>query len=196
MNDHVPPSCEISSTDEGDNSQNFAFNFTAAQVVERFLEVFAKVSKRRLDEIEETYAESAIIKSLKSGKNLISGKENIRQSFLAAPPHPCSASRRIFVECKNGASFCFDLYPVGQSPGLGDPKKETVVLYRCKDSAITGVWGCVDKQSFASAPSLSLQDVTSSDLWALVLPIIKQDEPEFSNEQCHFNDYTNIEVWG
>ena len=177
-------------------SEPFGFNFNAVQVVNRFLEVFAKTSKFRLDEIEETFAETAVISSLKNGKELISGKAKIRQSFTLSVSHECSATRRIFIECGNGASFAFDLHKIEASPGLGDPKKETVLLYRVSDSVITNVWGCVDKKNMASAAVLTLDDIVASEMWPLILPLVQKDEPTFSVEQCHFHDYTNIALWG
>ena len=176
----------------------FAFNFTAAQVCERFLEAFSSASKRRLDMIEEVFSENAVVKSLKTGKELLNGKESIRKSFENVSPHPAEASKRVFVECSNGnISYCYDFYKIGDSPGFGDPTKEAVLLYRVENSVLTNVWGSVDKLEMASNRSLSLQVVCQSDLWSKsVLPLILQDEPLFSIEMCHFNDYSNIETIG
>jgi hypothetical protein len=138
----------------------------------------------------------SILFSLKTGKELINGKAKIRASFLQSLSHPCQCSRRVFVELDNGVSFAFDLHPVGTSPGLGDPKKETVLLYRCFNSVITNVWGSVDKQNLASSASLSLPTILSSELWSFVSNIIIKDDPSFTSEKIHFNDYTTIETWG
>ena len=148
--------------------------------------------------IEEVFSENAVVKSLKTGKALLNGKENIRKSFENAPPHPTEASKRIFIECSDGkVSYCYDFYKIGDSPGLGDPVKETVLLYRVENSVFTDIWGSVDKLEMASDRSLSLQVVCRSDLWLnSVLPIIIQDEPSFSVEICHFNDYNSIETVG
>ena len=183
-------------TVESVDEQLVHFSFNAVQVVNRFLEVFSKTSKFRLDEIEETYGESAVVCNLKNGKVLLSGKSRIRLSFSHSIPHECSATRRIFIECSNGASFAFDFHKVGQSPGLGDPNKETVLLYRVFDSVITNVWGCVDKKNMASTTSLSLNHIISSELWPMAMSIVLLDDPSFTLDQCHFHDYTDLEVWG
>jgi len=192
--------------------------FNAVQVVNRFQEVFASPStrKRRLDELEEVFADTVAIRSLKTDKVLLSGKANVRASFAGTLSHECSSSRRIFIESpeaeeknaevngsvnnsKSRVSFCFDLHQPGSSPGLGDPSKNTVLLYRCQDSLITAVWGCVDKQSLASeiAGKLTKSDILQSELWPLVLRTVRIDWPD-APEDCngHFSDYTNIETWG
>jgi len=188
-----------------DNNQNISttdqptedfFNFNAIQVVNRLLEVFAKDSKFRLDELEEVFAQDAVICSLKSGKVILSGREKIRASFSTTLPHSCNCARRIFINCQNGASFCFDLHPTGESPGLGDPKKETFLLYRCCKSVITNVWGGVDKYNMSTKSHLTLSEITGSDIWPLVTQIIRNDDPDMKEEILIFHDYTDIEVWG
>ena len=173
------------------------FNFNAIQVVNRLLEVFEKASKFRLDELEEVFSQDAVIFSLKTGKEILSGREKIRASFSATSPHGCACSRRVFIECCNGVSYCFDLHPIGASPGLGDPKKETFLLYRCHKSVITGVWGGVDRANMSTKPALNLAEIIdNADIWPLVVRLIQNDDPDIKPESFVFHDYPNIEVWG
>lgn len=188
----------ISAPVESDEASALTLNFTAAQVCERFLEVFSSSNQRRLDMIEEVFSDGAIVKSLKSDKELLNGKINIRNSFENAPPHPSEASKRVFIECSGGrVSYCFDFYKIGDSPGLGDPQKETVLLYRVENNVFTNVWGSVDKLEMASNSSLSMQIVSQSDLWSkYVVPLILHEDPSFSLDMCHFNNYGDIETIG
>lgn len=175
-------------------------SFNAVQVVNRFLEVFsdARVSpEARSALLSEVLGESIVVSSLRTRKTLLASKSAVLDSFRRATSHAAAPSRRVFIssDTQDASSFCFDMHAPGSSPGLGDPCKDTCLLYECKYSVIQAVWGCVDKDLLASLSTLTLARVQRSELWALVLGIVAT-QLDVDRADFHFHDYTNIEVIG
>jgi hypothetical protein len=111
---------------QSDNSdENIVFQFTAAQVANRFLEIYsgigleitkrrkselkkaaddgsdeeidANLSEKRLDLIACLFVESAAVLSLRNGKVMLASKNAIRDSFARTSPEDCRCSYRIVV---------------------------------------------------------------------------------------------------
>jgi hypothetical protein len=172
-----------------------SFSFTAIQIVNRFLEVFAmKQSTRRILAIGELFADDAKMSSLKNSEKVyLDGAEQISNSFLLADPRESKLSKRIFIDMapselgNSGSSsitFCLDFHRAGTSPGLGDVSKPTVLLYRCDAKHITSVWGMVDKEAIADrSEDLSFEQLNDMSVWSLVLPHILLDIPHLMEEE-------------
>jgi hypothetical protein len=201
-----------------------AFTFTAVQIVNRFLEVFAlPQSTKRILSIGELFASDAKMASLKNAQKIyLDGAEKISNSFLLAEPINATLSKRIFIDAiasgKEDSSavakkeeersissssvitFCLDFHRAGTSPGLGDVSKPTVLLYRCNSEHITSVWGMVDKEGLAnSTDDLTLERMESTAAWKLSLAHVLVDMPDVlkgGTSQIHFHNYDKIDVWG
>ena len=124
-----------------------------------------------------------------------------------------------------GVSYCLDFYGPNMSPGLGDRKKDTALLYRCVGSLLTHIWGAVDPDKLSSSftenevknsqivnstnstrhmKKITKNIVLNSKCWSWAEIIIKNDFPSLpvcsennSNNSEHliFHDYNNIESW-
>ena len=124
-----------------------------------------------------------------------------------------------------GVSYCLDFYGPNMSPGLGDRKKDTALLYRCVGSLLTHIWGAVDPDKLSSSftenevknsqivngknTTIQMKKITknivlNSKCWNWAEIIIKNDFPSLpvcsennSNNSEHliFHDYNNIESW-
>lgn len=164
---------------EPDDESPMIFTFTAVQVVNQFLEVFAMPqSTKRILAISELFSSNAQMLSLKNAQKIyLDGVEKISNSFLLAEPTNATLSKRVFFDTamapiaqgvtiaelqeepdesalkrtNNTISFCLDFHRAGMSPGLGDLSKPTVLLYRCNAEHITTVWGMVDKEGLAES---------------------------------------------
>ena len=186
------------------------FQFTAIQIVNHFLEVFDSTSSRRIEDIAEIFADDGWIGSLKSNKQYMKGREAIAASFnrtkggggttgcfarVYVPPLPSDGAG-------NGnspsVSFVLDFHKPGTSPGLGDPNKNGVLLYRCTSKHITHVWGGVDTSNVSSTTPLLLSTVTMAAAWDWATSIIRLDLPLFGENPSdfYFHDYSSIETWG
>lgn len=196
---------EVDSAPGNDDSVTpVSFSFTAIQIINRFLEVFAMPqSTKRILAIGELFAADAKMCSLKNPlKVYLDGAEKIANSFLLAEPSNATLSKRIFFDASPAGAvvlgsgdtamhspitFCIDFHRAGCSPGLGDVTKPTVLLYRCDAQHITAVWGMVDKDNIAdSTEDLSLEKVKCLNTWALCLNHVLIDMPEVvSDEETH-----------
>ena len=181
-----------------DNNEEMSFTFNAIQIVNRFLEVYAiKQETRRLEEIETLFAENASIFTLKNKNVLLNGRSSIINSFISTNKCSPTCTRRIFIEIAGGVSFCYDLYPVGKSPGLGNPEKGCILLYRCLDNVFTHIYGMADSDNFSSKQNISSDDIFTSAGWKLATEVISSiDTVGIDIKDAHFHDYTNLEVWG
>ena len=182
-----------------DDSEN-AFFFNAVQLTNRFLDVFSAAAipvEKKADLLSELFADSMEVCSLKSRRPLLLSKSALLESFQRVTFHVAHPSRRVFIEAAAGAvSFCLDFHCPHSAPGLGDPSKDSCLLYRCERSKITHVWGGVDKELLASLTSLSLARVKSSEVWRQAVVVIGAELGELDDNLLHFHDYTNIEVIG
>ena len=175
---------------------------------------------------------------MKSGKRLLESRASIRDSFTRTAPSLAECSRRIFipssavrcvfpstaVQCCTGSAqgwtYCLDFHVRGWSPGLGDPSKDGVLLYRASNSVLHRIWGGVDTQQLASRPGIvDQQTALSSIVWTWAVARIKEDvasaisldissggDGESVAEmtpsvvvdatECVFHDYTQIETCG
>ena len=176
------------------------FRFNAIQVVNRFLEVYViQKDTRRIEELETLFAQNASIYTLKTRNVLLSGRSNIVDSFMNTNKCMPNCTRRVFIEINSNVSYCYDLYPIGQSPGLGNPEKPCIVLYRVSNNVFTHIYGMPDPENLASLKTLiSSDNIFNSSGWKLATDIIKSiDNIDINTEtNAHFHDYTNIEVWG
>jgi hypothetical protein len=186
-----------------DDDVGFVFEFSAVQLANMFLEIYSGVkgpasrtskksdnsedeedeedkskakAKKRLDLIAQLFSESAAVLSLKSGKEMLSGKKAIRNSFARTLPEEAKCCYRIVVnvkpegndekegkeeieaekgnEDKEGTvSYCLDFHAPKTSPGLGDRTKDTALLYRCQNQLLTHIWGAVDPDKLSSNPN-------------------------------------------
>ena len=184
--------------------------FNAVQVVNRFLEVFGDkniVFDTKMKHFEEIFAPDVVVSTLKTQKILMSGQTVLLDSFARAVFHCSQPSRRVFITAPGNEdtsvsgdadSLCFDLHVAGTSPGLGDPKKDSCLLYRSQRSLITHIWGGVDKQQLASRAVLTLEDVMKSEIWICVTNILLSISGfrYLTADALHFQDYTNIETIG
>ena len=201
------------------------FSFSAIQIVNRFLEVFASPTPtpaQRLDSIIELFDEHAVIASLKTEKPLLTAIEAIRASFakttattgiecsrrLYIPYKPAPNTTRISTSTGTGTgtetgidskySYTLDFHTPGSSPGLGDPNKDTVLLYQCNEntSKIVHIWGTVDTDILASKVAVTESDVYKCNIWKWVLLVLQKQEPEveIGTRDMYFHDYTNIET--
>lgn len=200
--------------DEANDSSNIVMEITALQVVNRFLEIYSSKkyfadNAKWIDAIVELFTDNSSIANLKNGKIHIQGLQNISNSFIAAIPCQCSPCKRVFISSpfSEGTSsctvtFCFDVYKAGLSPGLGDPLKDTLVLYRCEGAKVSHVWGMVDKENLAASPTLTLDILVSSNAWKSALMYIVRDMPSMVEsdslkiiDNMHFHNYETIDVW-
>jgi hypothetical protein len=185
------------------------FAFTATQIVNRFLEVFASSdSANRIASIAELFSINAVIASLKNGNVLIEGQRAICASFESALPRTATVSKRVYVEApaavtsthRKEVSFCLDLHRAGLSPGLGHQSKDTALLYRCSGNLITHVYGMIDKEGLAASSVLSASSMFKSDAWKYAVDCILRDIPSVdrtgNSPAIHFHDYDNMDVWG
>eukprot|EP01038_Epipyxis_sp_PR26KG_P015836 gene15836-21457_t len=175
------------------------FRITAVQIINRFHEVFQSnplFISNRLNDIESLFEENSFIASLKNGSNYISGRTAVRDSFLKTTSSEVTISKRIFVDNNGPITFCFDLHRSGTSPGLGDRTKDTVLLYKCCDSHIQGIWGTADQEKLASNTELSKSELLSSKLWKYALQYIHSVMPDLNDEIIHYHNYDHMEVWG
>ena len=201
------------------------FTFSAIQIVNRFLEVFASPTAtpaQRLDSIIDLFDEQAVIASLKTEKPLLTGIEAIRTSFAKTTATTgIECSRRLYIPYKptpnttntsigpvtgtgtgtgidSKYSYTLDFHTPGSSPGLGDPNKDTVLLYQCNEntSKIVHIWGTVDTDILASKVVVSENDVYKCNVWKWVLLVLQKQEPEveIGTREMYFHDYTNIET--
>jgi hypothetical protein len=176
------------------------FAFNAVQVVNRFLEIFSTTGmtfKMRLENLEEVFAENVTVSTLKTQKVIMTSRQALTDSFHKAVFHSANPSRRVFISKEaEDVTYCFDLHTPGSSPGLGDPTKDTCLLYRCRNSVITHIWGGADKEHLASLTMLTLDRIQESELWKLVQGILDESSGTETGQlnSLHFQDYTNIEV--
>lgn len=122
------------------------FKFSAIQIVNRFQEMYSSNIKGsiRLNEIISLFSDNCIISTLKTGKELIIGREKIKKNFSLSVADMCNCMIRLFIENEtNDVSYCIDYHNQNTTP-IGDRSKPTVLLYRCQDSVFTNIWGSVD----------------------------------------------------
>lgn len=185
--------------------QPILFTFTAIQIVNHFLEVFAMPqSTKRILAIGELFSESAKMLSLKNpNKVYLDGAEKISNSFLLAEPTNATLSKRVFFdtaavttaaaadfialrqkpEPEQAITFCLDFHRAGMSPGLGDLSKPTVLLYRCNTKHITSVWGMVDKEGLAeSLEDLTMNKMRETAAWKLAIAHVLVDVPDLVSD--------------
>jgi len=208
-------------TVDNEEKETFFFKFNAVQIVNRLLDVYGTSfktaeapSKKRLEEIALLFSEDAAILSLKTGKELLRGRQKIEQSFAGTSAARATCAKRLFIESSAAAnfnaksdadasvSFALDLHVPGTSPGLGDRTKHTVLLYRVESNLITHVWGGVDADKMSANEKLTKEDLVTK-LKETISRIIEQDYPHCFEKEAengvvdiHFHDYCNLEVWG
>jgi hypothetical protein len=230
------------SDDEVDLDIGNEFHFNAIQIVNRFLELFGydlqahksmigltkkegikvepseyEVKQARLDLLEKSFTENAIVASMKTNKVLLSGHAAIRSSFGSTRPLKAECTRRLFIPDDKGqsshnlpsdeevVSYCLDLHIPNSSPGLGDPTKDVALLYECVSNkhsnpdsnppAIRYVWGAIDPDKLASKDILTKDMLYESKVWQWCKSILYEKIPNFDECETHFHDYTSIETW-
>jgi hypothetical protein len=144
----------ISDNNKEEEEEESFFNFSAIQIVNRFQEMYSSNMKGsiRLNEITSLFSDNCIISTLKTGKELISGREKIKKSFSVTVPDISNCMIRLFIEIKINdtvISYCIDYHNQNTTP-LGDRSKPTVILYRCQDSMFTNIWGSADPDHLAN----------------------------------------------
>jgi len=197
MNSDADKQLEAKNNTYEDDEESM-FRFNAIQVVNRFLEVYIiQKETRRIEELETLFAEDASIYTLKTRKVLLNGRSNIVNSFINTNKCVPNCTRRVFIEIDRNVSYSYDLYPVGQSPGLGNPEKPCIVLYRCQNNVITSIYGMPDPDNLSSQKTISSENIFTSSGWNFAIDIIKSiDNIDINTKNAHFHDYTNVEVWG
>eukprot|EP01035_Chromulina_nebulosa_P019283 gene19283-25142_t len=182
--------------------ESFIPELSAIQIVNRFLEVYSnnKISStNRLNEIMELFDKTCVIYSLKTSKVLLNNIETIKQSFSNTKPTSCIVSKRVFIESQfeKSITYSLDFHIPGNTPGLGDPAKDTILLYKCIRNKIVNIWGYVDSLKMASNKALTKRNVLESKVWPLVKGIVSNDFQLLDEDNCcHFHDYDDIETWG
>lgn len=202
--EELPPSDTTSSNQFDDapeaSTEEPSFHFNAVQIVNRFLEIFSASTlsrEKRISLFQELFAADAQVLTLKTQKTLLPSRQALLDSFFVkASFHQSTPTRRVFIALPGdgSTSFCLDLHAPGTSPGLGDPSKDSCLLYKATENAITQVWGAVDKEMLASLASLSLARIQASEVWRLAAAVISSEA--LSAEHIHYHDYTYIEVIG
>jgi hypothetical protein len=181
-----------------EDEEESMFRFNAIQVINRFLEVYViQKETKRIEELETLFAEDASIYTLKTRNVLLNGRSNIVNSFINTNKCVPNCTRRVFIEIDRNISYSYDLYPIGQSPGLGSPEKPCIVLYRVQNNVITSIYGMPDPDNLSSQKTISSENIYISSGWKLATDIIKSiDSIDINTKNAFFHDYTNIEVWG
>jgi hypothetical protein len=203
----LPFSYDVSESDsirdnDGDGVENISFN--AVQLVNRFLEVFSEQHMPidiRESLLSDVFNDDLCVCSLKTSKILMATKAALLASFGKTKFHTASSARRLVLTFPQDSayapvSYCFDLHTPLTSPGLGDPSKDSALLYRCEHSKLTHIWGGVDKELLASLETLTLARIQDSEVWRLALAVITKQDCAPAAQHMHFHDYTNIEVIG
>jgi len=167
-------------------------------VVNRFLEVYPmKNESRREEELKTLFVDNAKIFSLKSKSILINGRDNIVNNLISANKVNPNCTRRVFLEINHNISYSCDFYPISQSPGLGNPEKSCLLLYRVCDNVFSDIYGMVDSDNFSSQKNITSTDIFSSTAWKLIIDTVNNKEDiSFDMKNAIFHDYTNLEVWG
>jgi hypothetical protein len=124
------------SVESNDIGEEFSKTFNAIQIINRFFDVFAdsRISiGERLDFICELFAKDIKICSLKTGKVLISSRDELRSSFQRTQPRAACSAKRVYFEEAEAVStgglatlthsFVLDCHRPFTSPGLGDGTK-------------------------------------------------------------------------
>lgn len=177
---------------------------TAIQVINHFHDIYSNKSissDRRMKELDTLFSSTAKIMSLKTSSAYLSSKEQILSSFTKTNPTVVTVSKRIYIE-KDGQdmTFCLDLHRAATSPGLGDGRKENVLLYACEASKIIDVWGMVDSEHLAADTELTMEQVVTSKFWPFVSQIVqskwKGGEELDVTKLVHYHNYDHMEVWG
>lgn len=125
-------------------------------------------SRRRLTNIKQLFHDQCSIRSLRHvDKAYLTGKEAIEESFERTLPQKIVPSKRIFIESalfsksnfdqvflvgpssaaqakaydENAMiSYVVDFHRAGTSPGLGDLRKDTILLYECQQQYVMNIW--------------------------------------------------------
>jgi hypothetical protein len=156
-----------------------------------------KQESRREEELKTLFAKDAKIFTLKSKNVLINGRDNIVSNLLTANKCVPNCTRRVFLEINGSISYSYDFYPIGLSPGLGNPEKSCLLLYRVCNNVFTDIYGMVDTDNFSSKKNINSSDIFSSSAWKLAIDIVNNKENvSFDMKNAIFHDYTNLEVWG
>lgn len=181
-----------------EDEEESMFRFNATQVINRFLEVYViQKETKRIEELETLFAEDASIYTLKTRNVLLNGRSNIVNSFINTNKCVPNCTRRVFIEIDRSISYSYDLYPIGQSPGLGNPEKSSIVLYRVQNNVITSIYGMPDPDNLSSQKTISSENIYISSGWKLATDTIKSiDSIDINTKNAYFHDYTNVEVWG
>eukprot|EP00042_Codosiga_hollandica_P028731 m.153156 g.153156 ORF g.153156 m.153156 type:complete len:373 (+) comp52854_c0_seq1:1382-2500(+) len=177
-----------------------ADTFTAAVVVEHFLEVYGGSSKLRVDQIFECVNESSVvIADLQSQDELVPNAEVVRV-LKSSSPRKAEASKRLFIESENkkDPSFALDLYLVGSVPNFGQPSLSapSALLYSVRRNQIEKIWVLEDTGKLAETGTLIQEALTSSPLYEHVLDAIVRPGGLTAKFSLHFNNYSKIERWG
>ena len=103
-------------------------------------------------------------------------------------------------------TYCLDLHRPGTAPGLGDPSKHTALLYRCRQSHFTHIWGMTDVEQLAADHELTQEQVLGSKVWRHARDIILRDYHDGGSvasgkafdetAHAHYHNYDKMEVWG
>lgn len=190
------------------DSEESMFRFTAAQVAERFVEVFGLPSKRRKESLLECLDVNVIeVVAVGNEEVLAEGKEELELHCTSVPIWKAEAVKRLYVEGNKPAdpTYCVDFYLKGQAPGWGleglaseaAERSDIWVLYVVQDNKVKRVYVGDDTQRLGRKPGVSEEDIFGTDVFMKVLDIaIRPGGITGTDISKHYHDYTKIEVWG
>ena len=118
--------------------------FTAALVVDRFLEVYSSKSKRRHDDLMDCVDSAHLSLNTLADESAPLSASSFLSDLEKPVEHKAEASKRIFIESSNkrDPSFALDFYQPNRAPFFTSsiaPARACVALYLVKGNKIRKV---------------------------------------------------------
>lgn len=176
------------------------FNFTAAQVVEHFLEVYQSASRRRIDELLECFdLKRVCVRDLEQQSELTSSSQ-LKDLLSAANPQKSMPTKRLFFESKNSkdSTFALDFYAASSCPSIVSERLEgpNAVLYRVNRNRIDQIWIIRDQWKLTDDADATQEIVTASPLYELCLESMIRPGGLTAEFTVYYNNYSTIATWG
>lgn len=189
------------------------FAFSCSQLVDRVLEIFNSDAPPadRAAALSSCFAQDLVVAPLRQGERppAMSGARAVDAVASAAGRGEADVKLRIYMEPGGGepapdeTTFCLDVYPADQAPGLSAVIKgvpaDTVVLWRARHNHITHAYVAPDRDGLSAHwEAVTEATLLESRIFVAGNELLTADLPASRNFwEFHFHNYTtDIQIVG